>query len=92
MRHACSNSKLILLVRRSTYEIIYIYIYYSLICCPKQSCGGIDSCVLFDGRKEGNALFNDELNTFYLRLYGVGPYLTDRIALTTAFVTSVMEH
>ena len=26
-----------------------------------------DSC----GRKEGNALFNDALNTFYLRLYGV---------------------
>ena len=24
------------------------------------------------GRKEGNVLFNDELNTFYLRLYGVG--------------------
>ena len=25
-------------------------------------------------RKEGNVLFNDALNTFYLRLYGVGPY------------------
>ena len=24
------------------------------------------------GRKEGNALFNGTLNTFYLRLYGVG--------------------
>ena len=24
------------------------------------------------GRKEGNVLFNDALNTFYLRLYGVG--------------------
>ena len=23
-------------------------------------------------RKEGNVLFNDTLNTFYLRLYGVG--------------------
>ena len=23
------------------------------------------------GRKEGNVLFNDSLNTFYLRLYGV---------------------
>ena len=23
------------------------------------------------GRKEGNVLFNDGLNTFYLRLYGV---------------------
>ena len=25
-----------------------------------------------DGRKEGNVLFNDVLNTFYLWLYGVG--------------------
>ena len=24
------------------------------------------------GRKEGNILFNDALNIFYLRLYGVG--------------------
>ena len=27
---------------------------------------------IFQGRKEGNVLFNDALNTFYLRLYGVG--------------------
>ena len=27
---------------------------------------------LAEGRK--NVLFNDALNTFYLRLYGVGPY------------------
>ena len=26
-----------------------------------------------DGRKEGNVLFNNALNTFYLRLYGVRP-------------------
>ena len=26
---------------------------------------------LYVGRKEGNGLFNDALNTFYLRLYGV---------------------
>ena len=25
-----------------------------------------------EGRKEGNVLFNDALNTFYLRLYGIG--------------------
>ena len=25
----------------------------------------------FEGRKEGNVLFNDTLNTFYLWLYGV---------------------
>ena len=25
------------------------------------------------GKKEGNVLFNDALNTFYLRLYGKAP-------------------
>ena len=29
------------------------------------------------GRKEGNVLFNDALNTFYLRLYGVGHVVKD---------------
>ena len=28
-------------------------------------------------RKEGNVLFNDALNTFYLRLYGVGHMVKD---------------
>ena len=72
--------------------------------------------------KEGNVLFNDALDTFYLRLYGVGHMVnnhsgsergyplpphgllcpisskvflmhhpTDRIAHTTAFVTSVVS-
>ena len=40
------------------------------------------STVLFsvhiqEGRKEGNVLFNDALNTFYLRLYGVIHMVTD---------------
>ena len=29
------------------------------------------------GRKEGNVLFNDALNTFYLRLYGIGHMVKD---------------
>ena len=29
------------------------------------------------GRKEGNVLFNDALNAFYLRLYGVGHMVKD---------------
>ena len=29
------------------------------------------------GRKEGNILFNDALDTFYLRLYGVGHMVKD---------------
>ena len=30
-----------------------------------------------EGRKEGSVLFNDALNTFYLRLYGVGHIVKD---------------
>ena len=32
---------------------------------------------LMKGRKEGNVLFNDALNTFYLRLYDVGHMVKD---------------
>ena len=32
---------------------------------------------LWNGRKEGNVLFNDALNTFYLRLYGVRHMIKD---------------
>ena len=32
---------------------------------------------LLEGRKEGNVLFNDALNTFYLRLYGVRHMVKD---------------
>ena len=36
---------------------------------------GVVLTVRKEGRKEGNVLFNDALNTFYLRLYGVrGPF------------------
>ena len=32
---------------------------------------------LNEGRKEGNVLFNDALNTFYLRIYGVRHMVND---------------
>ena len=41
------------------------------------------ACLTYDiskvlmNRKEGNVLFNDALNTFYLRLYGVGHMVKD---------------
>ena len=34
--------------------------------------GSVDLRNHSQGRKEGNVLLNDELNTVYLRLYGVG--------------------
>ena len=36
-----------------------------------------DLVMHLEGRKEGNVLFNDALNTFYLRLYGVGHMVKD---------------
>ena len=53
------------------------------------------------GRKEGNALFNDALNTYYLWLYGIGYMVKDHSDSergnllpphTTGFVTPVVEH
>ena len=50
---------------------------------PKQSItcnvdGTIENFVhTVVGRKEGNVLFNDTLNTFYLRLYGVRHMVKD---------------
>ena len=32
-------------------------------------------------RKEGNVSFNDALNTFYLRLYGIGPMLRTTVII-----------
>ena len=35
------------------------------------------SQILVQGRKEGNVLFNDALNTFYLQFYGVRHMVKD---------------
>ena len=72
----------------------------------KNSSDAIAQAILGDvlGRKEGNVLFNDALNTFYftviwLQTYGKGPFRffymhhpTNRITHTTAFITRVVEH
>ena len=48
---------------------------------PRQTsttrCGNIHSYPLLAEMKEGNVLFNDALNTFYLRLYGVRHMVKD---------------
>ena len=44
---------------------------------PTRSPRSIVLMYLKVGRKEGNVLFNDALNTFYLRLYGVGHIVKD---------------
>ena len=40
-------------------------------------CRARFSAVVEEGRKEGNVLFNNALNTFYLRLYGVRHMVKD---------------
>ena len=35
----------------------------------------VDGSIPHVGRKEGKVIFNDALNTFYLRLCGVGPHV-----------------
>ena len=49
---------------------IYIYAYI-------RTYAYIHTYVRMYIRKEGNVLFNDALNTFYLRLYGVGHMVKD---------------
>ena len=39
--------------------------------------GYMASDIWYKVRKEGNVLFNDARNTFYLRLYGVGHMVKD---------------
>ena len=40
-------------------------------CSSSNILGGVSLNSVISGRKEGNVLFNDTLNTFYLRLYGI---------------------
>ena len=56
------------------------------VCGRNTSIKSDDACFKSDpplthplsGRKEGSVLFNDALNTFYLRLYGVGHMVKDQ--------------
>ena len=53
------------------------------ICCrgelrtKRPYVGGCIDTKVREGRKEGNGLFNDALNAFYLRLYGVRHMVKD---------------
>ena len=62
----------------ATNEGNYFYVYPIKI---QRGCHGntAQASVLLPrtGRKEGNVSFNDALNTFYLRLYGVGHMIKD---------------
>ena len=71
-------------VRAHVCGLVLIKYYWCLWCCWSHFAIDaicVDSfkrlrCVLFH-LTEGNVLFNDALNTFYLRLYGVGHMVKD---------------
>ena len=68
MTIVCTRSSVWLL------SVRYFDIEIKLLTVPVSSTS---LCILAYGRKEGNALFNNALNTFYLRLYGVGHMVKD---------------
>ena len=45
--------------------------------CTCSTVGTAHTHVVWEGKKEGNVLFNDTLNTFYLWLYGIGHTVED---------------
>ena len=59
------------------YIYIYIYIYLSIYLSLYLSIYLYIYIYIYIYMKEGNALFNDGFNTFYLRLYGVGHMVKD---------------
>ena len=66
-------------------QLIYSYFYKLYvksgerdIGCYRASARSAMGHQIDQGRKEGNVLFNDALNTFYLRLYGVGHMVKDQ--------------
>ena len=55
-----------------TFVVVVVTILFCFLCkiCQKVSNFAFN-------RKEGYVLFNDALNTFYLRLYGIGHMVTN---------------
>ena len=52
-------------------------VLYVLSVMGKYTAGEYYRAHIVEGRKEGNVLFNNTLNTFYLLLYGVGHMVKD---------------
>ena len=56
---------------RLAYDLILCFKIYDTR-CGFFSLSNSPATTSKEGRKEGNVLFNDALNIFYLRLYGIG--------------------
>ena len=62
----------------------------SFVCLPRYiGTPPVDHSRLIFGMKEGHVLFNDVLNTFYLRLYGVRHMVKDRSTLYVSLLIRV---
>ena len=57
--------------------ILPSFLQHSISRCISEFNKTVEKADILLGRKEGNVLFNDALNTFYLRLYGVGHMVKD---------------
>ena len=55
----------------------WLSLFSYFVCDKDVKCLGYFNKIIFEGRKEGNVLFNDALNTFYLRSYGVRHMVKD---------------
>ena len=62
---------------------MYIHTTHTSVYAYAQTCARVCVCIVYleisvlNGRKEGNVLFNDTLNTLYLWLYGVSHMVED---------------
>ena len=82
-RHSCYIISMFVTYRHRCYFIDVMFVTHRHRCylinlmffTYRDSCYLINSSL--QGRKEGNVLFNDALNTFYLRLYGVRHMVKD---------------
>ena len=70
---------LCLCVCMSMFVCLYVYVCVCMFLCMYACMLYVYVCMLVyvSGKKEGNVLFNDALNTFYLRLYGVRHMVKD---------------
>ena len=63
--------------QESFIDIILIYIYIYIVQVEVKTIRVVQYSTRREGRKEGNVLFKDALNTFYLWLYGVRHMVKD---------------
>ena len=79
MRITCTTGVILIgrYVLRDITHLIYVNVHMGIAAPMAQWLHHMLIGSGIPGRKEGNVLFNDALNTFYLRLYGVRHMVKD---------------